>query len=171
MSRGRRYDETPKLNKKKVVATILVFVVIIMMVISLKKLLTPSEKKTKEVSSLTTYVSIYEDDKWGVIDNKGNIVVDTNYEEMIIVPDKNKGIFICTYDIDYNNETYKTKVIDEKGNEIFTDYQNIEPIENTDGVNVWYESNSLRYQKDGKYGLIDFSGKQLVKPEYDNIYS
>ena len=171
MSRGKRCDETPKLNKKKVVATIIAFIVIIMIIVSIKRLLTPSDKKTKEVSSLTTYISVYEDNKWGVIDNKGNIVLDIDNEEMVIVPDKNKSIFICTYDIDYDNETYKTKVINEKGEEIFTEYKNIEPIENTDGNNIWYEKNVLKYKNDDKFGLINFSGKELLKPEYDNIYA
>lgn len=35
--RGKRYDNTPKLNKKKVLATIIAIIVIIMMVISFKK--------------------------------------------------------------------------------------------------------------------------------------
>ena len=171
MSRGKRYDETPKLNKKKVAATIIAFIVIIMIIVSIKRLLTPSDKNTKEVSSLTTYISVYENNKWGVIDNKGNIIIDVNNDEMIIVPDKNKGIFISTYDIDYENETYKTKVINEKGEEILNDYENVEPIENTDGSTVWYESNILKYKKDEKYGLIDFEGKKLVEPEYDKIYA
>lgn len=171
-SRGRRYDYAPpKLNMKKVIATIMTIIVIIMIIISLKKILTPKEKQTKEVSTLTTYISVYENNKWGVIDNKGNKVINLEYDEMIVIPDKNKEIFICTYNIDYNNETYKTKVLNAQGNEILTQYNNVEAIENTDGTNVWYENNILKFEKDGKYGLIDFEGKELVKPEYDNIYA
>ena len=169
--RGRRANDTPKLNVKKVFATIIAIIVIIMMVISLKKLLTPKEKQTKDVSSLTTYIPVYENEKWGVIDNKGNTVVGLEYDEMVIVPDSNKDIFICIYDVDYNNESYKTKVLDGKGKEIFTEYEKIEAIENTDDSIVWYEENVLKYQKDGKYGLIDFDGKEIVAPIYDNIYA
>lgn len=167
-SRGKRYDDTPKLNKKKVLATIIAIIVIIMIIISLQKILTGTEK-TKEFSTLESYVSAY-DNKWGVIDNKGNIIIDLSYDEMVIVPDKNTDLFICMYDVDYNNGTYKTRVLDKSGKEILTDFNMVEPIENSDNNNVWYES-VLKFQKDGKYGLIDFKGKEVLKAEYDNIYA
>ena len=71
--RGKRYDDTPKLNKKKVLATIIAIIVIIMIIISLQKILTGTEK-TKEFSTLESYISVY-DGKWGVIDNKGNTII------------------------------------------------------------------------------------------------
>lgn len=169
--RGRRYDDSPKLNKKKVFATIVVIIIIILVIISLKNLLTGSSTKSQDVSSLTTYMSAYENGKWGVIDNKGNIVINLSYDEMILIPNKNEDIFICTYDVNYDNETYKTKVIDSQGNDILTQYENVEPLQNTDGSIIWYEDNVLKYTKDGKYGLIDFSGKELIRAEYDNIYA
>ena len=167
---GRRYDDTPKLNKKKVLATILTIIVIMMIGISLKNIIL-SENKTKDVSTLLTYIPVYSDEMWGVIDNKGNNIIKPSYEEMIIIPDENEGLFICIYDVDYNNETYKTKVINSEGNRILTDYEMVEALENTDGKTVWYEENVLRYMENGKYGLIDFSGKEIVEPIYDNIYT
>ena len=167
---GRRYDDTPKLNKKKVLATILTIIVIMMIGISLKNIIL-SENKTKDVSTLLTYIPVYSDEMWGVIDNKGNNIIKPSYEEMIIIPDENEGLFICIYDVDYNNETYKTKVINAEGNRILTDYEMVEALENTDGKTVWYEENVLRYMENGKYGLIDFSGKEIVEPIYDNIYT
>lgn len=164
-------NDTPKLNLKKVFATILVFVVFIMIIISLNKMLNTQDKKTKEVSTLPTYITVCENNKWGVIDNKGNLLLNLDYDEMIVIPDKNEGIFICNYDIDYENNSYKTKVFNEEGKEIFTEFDYIEAIENSDGNNIWYESNVLKYKKDNKYGLIDFSGKELLPAEYDNIYA
>lgn len=169
-NRGKRYDDTPRLNKKKVFATIIAIVVLIMVIISLKSLLTPNNKN-KDVSSLTTYFSVFDNNKWGIIDNKGTKIINTTYDEMIIVPDKNKDIFICSYDIDYNSENYKTKVLNKDGNEILTEYNLVQAIENTDGTNVWYENNVLKFEKNGKYGLINFEGKEILKPEYDNIYA
>ena len=170
-SRGKRYDDVPKLNVKKVFATIIAIVVVIMIIISFRNLLTPKQNLTKDVSTITTYFPVYENNKWGVIDNKGNIVVGLNYDEMVVVPDENKPIFICNYDIDYNNETYKTKILDENENQIFTEYDKIQALENKNNDGIWYDDNVLKYEKDGKYGLIDFEGKEIVKPEYDNIYS
>jgi hypothetical protein len=169
-NRGRRYDDTPKLNMNKVFATIIAIVVIIMIIVSLKRLLSNVDK-TKDVSSLDTYISVYENNKWGVIDNKGNIVIELDNDEMIIIPDKNTGLFICMYDVDYSNDTYKTKVLNENGKEILTEYNNVEPIENTDGSTVWYENNVLKFEENGKYGLINFSGKVILDAEYDNIYA
>lgn len=169
-SRGRRYDGTPKLNKKKVFATIIAIIVFIMIIVSLKNLFSNNDN-TKDVSSLTTYISAYENGKWGIIDNKGNKVIDCNYDEMVIVPDKNKPLFVCVEDTNYSNESYTTKVLNEKGEKILTEYNNIQPIENTDGSNIWYENNILKYQKDNKYGLINFEGKEILAANYDNIYA
>ena len=169
-SRGRRFEDTAKINMKKVLATIIAIVVVIMIVISLKRLLTDTEKN-KDVSSLDTYISIFENNKWGVIDNKGNKIINPTYDEMIIIPDKNKGLFICSYDINYNNETYKTQVLNEEGNEILKEYEQIEAIENTDDSMVWYDNSILKYKQNGKYGLIDFNGKKILNAEYDNIYA
>ncbi len=169
--RGRRYEGGPrKLNMKKVIATIIAFIVIIMVILSLKNLLS-GEEKNKEVSSLKTYISAVENNKWGVIDNKGNIIIDLTYDEMIIIPNKNEDIFVCTYNVDYNNENYQTKILDEQGKEILKNYENVEAIENNDGSTIWYEDNVLKFKKDGKYGLIDFEGKELIEAQYDNIYA
>ena len=169
-TRGRRYDTEPKLNIKKVIATIIAIIVFIMFVISLKNLLTEGEKP-HEVSTVTTYFTVFTNNKWGVIDNKGNIVVDTTYDEMIIIPDKTKDLFICTYDVNYENGTYKTKVINKQKERILTQFENVEALENYDNNSIWYENDVLRYQKDGKYGLIDYSGKEIVPAEYDKIYA
>ena len=169
--KGRRYDNRPrKLNMKKVIATIIAIIVIIMIIISLKNILT-GEEKTKEVASLTTYISVVENGKWGVIDNKGNVIINLDYEEMIVIPNKNEELFIATYDVDYNNETYKTKVLNDEGEVVLANYENIEAIENNDGSNYWYEDNILKFKKDGKYGLIDFDGKIIIEPNYDKIYA
>lgn len=169
MSRGRRYDE-PKLNIKKVIATVLAIIVLIMFIVSIKKLLT-EKPITKEISTVDTYFPAYTNDKWGVIDNNGKIIIDATYDEMIIVPDKNKDLFICTYNADYENETYNTKVINKNNSEILTNYQNVQAIENSDDSNIWYESNVLKFEENGKYGLIDFDGKLILNAEYDKIYS
>lgn len=66
--RGRRYDNEPKLNIKKVIAFVIAVIVVIMVFISIKNLLT-KEKKNQDVSVKTTYFSIVENNKWGVIDN------------------------------------------------------------------------------------------------------
>ena len=169
---GKRYNnhrDGEKLNLKKVFATIIAIIVIIMIFISLKRLLT-NTNNTKDVSTLVTYVAAFENNKWGVIDNKGNTIIDFDYDEMIVIPNKNKDFFICNYDVDYSTETYKTKVLNKNGEQVLNNYNNIKPVENTNGKNIWYEDNMLIYEENGKYGLINFEGEKILEAEYDNIY-
>ena len=167
MSRGRRYEE-PKLNMKKVFAVIIAIIVIIMCVVMIKGILDRDKEQGKIASK--NYFAAYQNNKWGVIDSEGNIVIDPSYAEMIIVPNSKEDVFLCTYDVDYDAGTYKTKALNSKNEEIFTDYSQIEAISNTDeNNNLWYETNILRVEKDGKYGLIDLSGKTLLECEYDEI--
>lgn len=167
MSRGRRYEE-PKLNMKKVFAVIIAIIVVIMFVFVIKGILSNESDKGKIASK--DYFSVFKDNKWGVIDESGNIVIDPSYAEMIIIPDSKKDVFLCTYDIDYDNSTYKTKVLNSKNEEIFTDYEQVEAVQNIDeNNNLWYETNVLKVEKNGKYGIIDLSGKELLSCEYDSI--
>ena len=94
MSRGKRYDDEPKLNMKKVIATIIAIIVFVLFVLSLKNLFT-KENKPKEIVNVETYFSAYKDGMWGVIDNKGNTIIDTNNSEMVIIPNKTKDLFIA----------------------------------------------------------------------------
>ncbi|MBQ2937416.1 MAG: WG repeat-containing protein [Clostridia bacterium] len=168
MSRGRRYDDEPKLNMKKVFAVIIAIIVIIMFIFMIKGLLTKDTKTGKIISK--SYFAVYKDDKWGVIDETGSNTIDPSYKEMIVIPNNKVGVFICTYDTNYETGEYKTKVLNEKNQEIFTDYSKVEAIQNKDvNDNLLYEQNVLKVQKDGKYGLINLTGKQVVSIEYDEI--
>lgn len=166
MERGRRFDNEPKLNIKKVIAVIVAIAVIIMFVIAIKSLL---EKEVVEKVK-TGYFTVYENNKWGVIDGKGEYVINPAYDEMIVIPDSTQALFICTYDVNYELGTYKTKVINEKEEILFKDYNKVFPIENYDeSGNLWYEKNILVISKDGKLGLANYKGQELLRCEYDNI--
>lgn len=167
MSRGRRYEE-PKLNMKKVFAVILAIVVIIMSVLIIRGVF-QKESSRGEIAS-KTYFAAYKDNKWGVIDENGNTVIEPSYEEMMIIPDNKTDIFLCTYDVNYDTGEYSTKALNSKNQEIFTDYTKIEAISNYDeNNNLWYEDNVLKVQKDGKWGTINFDGETILKTEYDSI--
>ena len=168
MSRGRRYDKEPKLNMKKVFAVVIALVVIIMFIFIIKVLLTKDTTSSKITTK--SYFASYKDNKWGVIDSTGNNVIDPSYKEMIIVPNAKKGIFICTYDVNYETGEYKTKALNEKNQEILKDYDGIEAISNIDKQNnLTYDQNVLKVKKNNKYGLIDFDGKEIIPVEYEEI--
>lgn len=167
MSRGTRYDE-PKLNLKKVFAVILAFVAFIMCIFVIKGILT----KDKEQGKITSkdYFVVFQNNKWGVINSNGEIVIDPSYEEMITIPNSKNDVFLCVYDVNYETGEYKTKVLNSKNQEILTQYEQIEAIANQDANhNMWYEENVLKVKKDGKYGLINLVGKQLTEVQYDEI--
>lgn len=167
MNRGKRYEE-PKLNLKKVFAVIVAIIVFIMFIFIIKGILT----KEKEQGKITSkdYITVFKDNKWGVIDSSGNTVIDPSYEEMIIIPNSKNDVFLSIYDVNYETGEYKTKALNSKNEEIFTQYEQIEAIANKDtSDNIWYEENVLKVKKEGKYGIIDLTGKELVTCQYDEI--
>lgn len=169
MSRGKRYDGEQKLNLKKVFAVIIALAVIVMFFIGISKLF-DKESVTEEKAVALRYFPVYTNDKWGVIDSKGNTIIAPEYDEYIVIPDSTKPIFICTYDVNYEKNTYKTKVLNEKKEEVITGYDSIEAFENYDeNNNLWYEKDILKVCKDGKYGITDFNGKIIVECEYDSL--
>ena len=167
MGKGKRYDE-PKLNLKKVFGTIITIAVIIMIIITINKILSKEAEKIN--IEKITYFSAYTNGKWGVINNKGETIINTEYNEMITIPNPEKAVFVCIYDVNEETGEYKTKILNEKQENLFTEYDTVETIENFDSKqNIWYEKNTLRVSKNGKYGLIDLEGKKLLGCEYDSI--
>lgn len=166
--RGKRYDTESKLNIKKVIAVIVAIAVVIMFVVGIRTLLTDGTDKT--LATVKSYFPVYTNEKWGVIDQTGKVVIEPEYSEMITIPDSKTDLFIALYDVDYTNNTYKTKVLDSKNKEKFTSYDLVEAIENIDADNIlWFEEGVLRVKKGEVYGLIDYSGKEILALEYSSI--
>jgi len=168
MSKGKRYDTEPKLNMKKVFAVIIAIAVIIMFIFIIIDLL-KDKPGVSDKSFITAYYTIYEDGKWGVIDTKGNTIITPQYDEMIIVPDNSKKVFICTYNVNYSDGTFSSKAVNDKNETLYSEYNKVEAISNHDENNViWYEG-ALKVEQNGKYGLISIDGKNILKCEYDEI--
>ena len=166
MPRGKRYETEGKLNYQKVFAVIIAIAVIIMFIFIIKNVL----KERKEITRDYEYFTLYSQNKWGVINQDGLEVIQPSYQEMIVIPDKEKDVFICTYNVNEETGSYQTKAINSKNEEILTGYDQIEALDNIDkDNNVWYEKNVLKVEKNGKFGLIDLLGKELLPVEYDEI--
>ena len=170
MARGRRYDvEGNKLNIKKVIAVIIALIVIAMFVTVVVKVIS-IDKETIEKNVSLKYYTVYEKQKWGVINSKGETIIKPSYEEMIIIPNPDKDVFLITKSVNYIDGTYSSLAINSKGEQLFSDYAKVEAIQNIDKQNnLWYFTNCLKVQKEDKWGLIDFSGKVLLNCQYDNI--
>lgn len=124
-------------------------------------------EKIKEIN----YCTLIHDGKYGVIDKKGNIVVEPIYNA-VQIPNPSKPVFICIGEYDNQTKKYKSEVLNDKKEKIFENYENVHaiPIE-TNIESTPYEKNTLIYQKDGKYGLINLEGKEITKPIYEEINS
>ena len=128
-------------------------------------------KKSYNVEEIVEekYFLLLSDYNIGVIDNKGNIIIEPQYFE-VHIPNPSKPIFVCYYD--YNEETgsYRTKVVNDIGTELFTKYSKIETVSLNDiETSMPYEKNVLKYQENGKFGLIDLKGNVITKAIYDSI--
>ncbi len=89
---------------------------------------------------------------------------------MITIPNSKKDVFLCIYDVNYETGEYKTKALNSKNEEIYTQYEQIEAISNKDkNNNIWYEEDVVKVKKDGKYGIINLAGKELTPCQYDQI--
>ena len=111
MSRGKRYETTEKqLNYQKVVAVVIAIAVVIMFIFIIRS----AFKERQDIHKEYKYFTVYSENKWGVINQEGEIVIQPSYQEMIIIPDKTKDVFICMYNVNEETGEYKTKVINSK---------------------------------------------------------
>lgn len=168
-TRARRYNGEKKLNMKKVFAVMMAILVIIMFIIGIKETLKGGSRTNEKLFPLA-YYTVYEEGKWGVIDTRGNTIIEPSYDEMIIIPDSTKPVFVCMQEVNYEDGSYESKAINEKKEQLYKNYDKVEVIYNQDSDNrLWYESNVLKVQKDGKYGLINLEGKELLTCTQDKI--
>lgn len=151
-----------KENKIKILIVVLLIILIIVGII----LFIDRKNKEYTVEEIleAKYYKLHKDNKTGVIDLKGEIIIDAIYDN-IEIPNPEKAVFIC-------KEQDTTIVLNDKNERIFTEYNDILAIP-TNGIitSIPYEKSVLKFKQDDKYGLINFEGKIIVKPEYDEISS
>ena len=151
-----------------VVAVIIIIAIITGIIIAINK--AKENYTVEEISSADiNYYKIISDGKAGVIDKDGKVIIEPEYNT-IKIPNPKEAIFICIYDYNAASGEYKTKVLNEKNEEILTNYENVNTIDVKEIVSsIPYEKTVLQYQKDGKYGIIDFNGKDITRPIYEEI--
>ena len=168
-SRGRRYDGEPKLNVKKVLAVLIILAVIVMCIVLIVKFAT-DDSSTEIKTVANSYITVFSENKWGVINSKGETIIQPTYDDMIIIPDPTKAVFIVQSDVNLKAGTYNSRAINDKGEEIFTSYQRVEALQNIDSSNmITYDTTALKVFNGEKYGLINFNGTEILSPTYDSI--
>ncbi|MBR3162671.1 MAG: WG repeat-containing protein [Clostridia bacterium] len=152
--------------KKKLVFLIVLIIIIIIGIIT-GFIITNRINKVKrsyeiEQVSEYKYFVMKENEKFGVIDKSGKTIIDALYDK-VEIPNPSKDVFIC-----YKNE--KGTAMNTNNQQLFAEYNSISAIDLKNVVtDLPYEKSVLKSEKNGKYGLIDFSGKEIVDTEYDSI--
>lgn len=146
---------------------VLVIVAIIILIISIGFIITKNVTKSRREYNIEqvenyNYFILKQNNKFGVIDTSGKILIESRFDSLIM-PNPSKAIFICKND---NNAI----VLNDKDEEIFKEYKNIDAIRLKNiASDLMYEKSVLKFESDGKYGLINLDGKQILKPDYNSI--
>ncbi len=127
------------------------------------------EKRNKnyelEIVEAYNYYPVFKNEKYGIIDLQGNILVEPEYEK-VIIPNPSKDVFVCVKD-----DGSKT-ILNQNGETLFKDFEEVSEIKFSGTVSdMPYEKTVLSYKEDGKYGLIDYNGKKVTKAIYEEINS
>ena len=152
------------MKRNFIIRNIIIAIIVIALVVGISIYFIYNNGKKYEIEKVNTYnyFVLKENNLSGVIDRSGNKIIEANYDN-VIIPNPEKALYIC-----YEGES--VKVLNERNEEILTEYEKIEPIALQNiSSNLMYEKSVLKYEKDGKYGLINFEGKKITKPIYDTI--
>lgn len=161
--KNKKTKTSENLDFKKIAILVVVLLAVIIVVLVIRRNIILGNKEKQEESR--GYYASFKDNKWGVIDSTGATIIDPSYQELIVIPNEKKDVFLCTYNVNYETGEYETKAINSQNQEILTEYEKVEPIANS----TLYEENVLKIKKDNKYGIIDLDGKELVPPTYNEI--
>ena len=152
------------MKRNFIIRNIIIGIIVIAIISGITVYLVGKNARKYEVEKVNryNYFVLEKDELLGVIDRSGNTVIEAKYDN-VVIPNPEKALYIC-----YERETPKT--LNDKQEELFTNYQNVNPIRLQNITSdLMYEKSVLTYEQDGKYGLIDFNGKQITKPIYESI--
>ena len=147
---------------KKLIIILITAILVIAGAFFIKYKLDDKYNYTIEAISEFKYYIYNENDKYGVIDENGNIIIDAKYDN-VIIPNPSRELFAC-----YNGDS--TEIFNSKKERLFENFEKVEPIKlKSVASTLNYEKNTLTYKENGKFGLINFDGKFLTKNVYDSI--
>ena len=156
------------LNNKKVIIGLIIIVLVIIGIVCKVRYDNARKYELEQVTSID-YLLLIEEGRCGVINKAGEVVISPIYDD-IQIPNPSKPVFICMDNYDENTKEYNITVLNEKSERILYEYVAVKAvsIENSTS-SIPYEKSVLQYKENGKWGLIDFNGKKITKPIYDEI--
>lgn len=158
------------MKSKNVLVFLAIIIVLIATIFVIKKTKKNKNFNLENIANIE-YMSYMENNKYGVINKNGDVIISAEYDE-IDIPNPSKPLFICKYDYDESSGEYHIRVFNNNKESILYQYFIVNSIKlEWDGSEIPYEKSVLKYKQKGKYGLIDFNGKVITKPKYDEINS
>ena len=157
---------------KKSIIVALVIILMVIIGVGIYFVIQNDDKsyKIEEVKEFK-YFKVSENQKYGVIDAKGNIIIETKYDN-VDIPNPSKAVFIVYSNYDSQKGEYETQVLNDKNQKILTEYEKVMPIQLRESSSeVPYEKSVLIYKENNKLGIISYTGKIIAKAEYDSIES
>ena len=156
-----------RINVKSIIIGVIIIIAIVAIIIAIYSNI-GKKVSIEEITEYDYFITSI-DGKSGVIDKQGNILIDPEYD-YIQIPNPSKPIFICLYDYNSDTRDYSSKVLNEKGEEIYTSYNSIQAIPNNNtSIQNSYQTGILKYKQDGKYGLLNINGRKITDAIYDSI--
>lgn len=151
-------------NIKKLFVIIILSIVLVITILFIKNIYTKTNYKDENKKYKQNYFIEYSSlEKVGVINRKGEEVIEAKYAD-IYIPNPEKDVFICV------NEDDSYIIFNSKGEEILKNYTNISAFTTSEGM-LDFEKEVLKFEQDGKYGLLNLDGQIVAKAEYDEIKS
>lgn len=155
-------------KSKKIIIGLIIIILVIAGIVWKFNYDNSRKYELEQVTSID-YLLLIEDGRCGVINKSGDVVISPIYDD-IQIPNPSKPIFICMDNYNEDNKEYNITVLNENSERILYEYVAVKAIsiENSTST-IPYEKSVLQYKQDGKWGLIDFNGKKITKPIYDEI--
>lgn len=154
-------SESGRINFK-IILLILIIIIAIAAVVVIR--LNKNKKITFTEVITYNYFPLYTlDDKTGVVDREGNIVIEPKYVD-IFIPNPALDVFACV------DEEGNTDFLNKEGKQLFTQYEGVGLVFQVDSESD-IESGVLSYVENEKYGLIDLNGIKLTDAIYDDVAS
>lgn len=156
---------------KKRILMVVVGIILIVGIVCIININSSKKKYNFVVEKLgeIKYFQLMKDNKYGVINTNGDIIVEPIYD-VIEIPNPSKDLFICKNNYNADTNEYQVQVFNGKKEAILYQYYIVEGIGlNNVEDNGNYEKGILKYKSEGKYGIIDYSGKKITKPIYESI--
>ena len=167
--RNKRKKRSNINNEYSIIKIISVAVILLILIIGIILLIKKiSNSKNKQISygiqNYEYFILSANNGKVGVINKKGNKIIEPIYSD-IIIPNNSKDVFFCYKD----EQNYE--ILNSRKEKILAEYKDVSTIKTFDESLLEFEKDVLKYSENGKLGLINLDGIKVTEAEYESLSS